>query len=354
MTMAQNSVVNSTISPNATAKNSATGASENDTESIAILATISVAIILINSLVFALFKFSEELRTPANYLLLSLSVSDFLNGLVNIPLFVIITFTSVLPPDTPLRQALLAIRMGFHNMTAISGIYHILVITAERFCAITRPLSHLSGSNSRKIFQEIASVWVAAAFLGFIPTSWFHVLLDPVGKSLHLAYVSICFAVVFGVPYVIMIYAHIAMYRAISCRSGRGRGAPGTVNAAGPRRMIDDKKTVIIFALMAFVFLVCWFPWFLLNLSATLGKPTFSGIVYQTFTIIRYLSAVINPLLYTLLKRDFQQALSALLRGKRSSHRRRGSAFTSTYLSTLANGRAGTQRAGTQRAGNTA
>ena len=316
--------INSTISTNT----STTHGSENGLssappyEDIAQLVPISLAIILINLLVFALFASKRRLRSPANCILLSLAVCDFITGFVNVPLFIIMAFTSIVP--RPFTVPMHFTRMVLHNFTAISGVYHTLLVTAEKYVAITRPLAHLSRIQSRTVCKAITAVWGAAAVLACIPFAWYTERRQPQVihmrhvRYLETAYLCTCIGLVFILPYTFITYAHVVMYKAIS---RRGRACAGNSRNTNKlrRNNINDKKTIFIFAVLAIVFLVCWLPWFILQLLYALGSAP--DIVAHAFLIIRYLSSIINPLLYTFFKRNFQTAARELICRKRRASR---------------------------------
>lgn len=69
----------------------------------------------------------------------------------------------------------------------------------------------------------------------------------------------------------------------------------------------------MLFVTMATAFLICWFPWFLLQLLFFLKfEPEALEVPAHIFTLVRYITSVINPLLYTLLRPDFYAALKSL------------------------------------------
>ena len=78
--------------------NSSTNLTDESSGYYAQLIPIAVLIAFVNGVVFVLYAKDKHLRTPANYLLFSLAVCDFMTGLINIPLFIIV-FTRVFAPQ---------------------------------------------------------------------------------------------------------------------------------------------------------------------------------------------------------------------------------------------------------------
>ena len=69
---------------------------------------------------------------------------------------------------------------------------------------------------------------------------------------------------------------------------------------------------------MAIIFACCWFPYFIVMLLVNIRlKVLFS--VFEAVMVIRYITSLANPLLYTFFKRDFWSAFQNLLQNKETS-----------------------------------
>ena len=88
---------------------------------IAQLLPIAVLIFVVNGVVFFLFAKEKPLRTATNYLLFSLAMCDFMTGLINVPLTIIV-FMKVIAPSPGLILGFLccSAQLGCHS----SGISH--------------------------------------------------------------------------------------------------------------------------------------------------------------------------------------------------------------------------------------
>lgn len=129
--------------------------SNTNTQVIAELLPIAALIVLVNSIVFVLFAKEQRLRkSPTNYLLFSLAVCDFMTGIINIPLSIIVMTQVSAAPD--------GIYLGFfvvilNNMVVVLVVYHVFAITAERYLSIARPFRHrqMTKKSSLKIILVI-------------------------------------------------------------------------------------------------------------------------------------------------------------------------------------------------------
>lgn len=265
---------------------------------------VSIAITLINGLVFFIFYRRKALRTTSNYILLSLAICDFLTGTINIPYFILFSFQVV-----PLAM-LANFNYGMyllHTLMAVSAAYHILAITAEKYLAVIRPLRHYLVTK-KTVWKILVGIWITSAFIAAIPMSW----KDSESRFIwYIVHASLCIFLVFLVPYTFMIYAFTAMFKVIAKRK---RPSITRKSSRLQRKIISDQKCVLVFALMAAIFVVCWLPYFSLTLAVyvtylTSGSSALIKTVSEVFVIIRYMTSITNPLLYTFFKRDFRLAL---------------------------------------------
>ena len=274
------------------------------------LLPIAIAIVLTNGLVFVLFHRNRRLRTSSNYTLLSLAICDFFTGVINIPYFIVFNFDVV--PLAILNEFLYWM-YALHILTAVSGAYHILVITAVKYLATVRPLTHYLVTK-KMVLKILLGVWIVSAVFAVIPVIW-NESHSPLRWLGYITHATFCLIFVFFVPYVFMIYAFMVMFRAIS-----NRQRPSLVqkdSSRAQKKNINDRKCILVFATMATIFACCWLPYFtiMLALCVNVYLDTDSmGLrkVIEAFSVIRYTTSITNPLLYTFFKRDFWLALRNL------------------------------------------
>ncbi|XP_022805957.1 RYamide receptor-like [Stylophora pistillata] len=265
---------------------------------------IAIAIVLANGLVFVLFYRCPRLRTSSNYVLLSLAVCDFSIGAVAIPFFIIYNF-AILPKE--LHYGIYA----SHILLAVSGAYHILVITALKYLATVRPLKHYVVTK-RLVLKSLLGVWIISTVFAVIPLVWKDTEASQRWQTIHTA---VCIVAVFLIPYIFMTYAFIAMFRTITKRQ-----RPSLVNKR-PRKQKknrSDRKCISVFATMAIIFACCWLPYFIIMLLVTVEIKVQLFNVIQAFMVIRYITSFVNPLLYTFFKRDFWSAIGNMMQNKKN------------------------------------
>ncbi|KAJ7328657.1 hypothetical protein OS493_023931 [Desmophyllum pertusum] len=283
------------------------------------LLPVAIAITLANGLVLTLFYRKKRLRTQSNYLLLSLAICDFLTGTISIPCFIVYSFQVVT------STMFFNFQFTLHTLMAVSAAYHILTITAEKYLAIMKPLNHRLVTKTT-VFKALAGIWMISTFIGVIPLVWNESSSQFLWYIIHSV---VCLVFVFFIPYVFMIYAFTSMFRAITKRQ-----RPSSVIGDTPRLQQNDLKCILVFATMAAIFVLCWLPYFtvmlILNINAYL-KLRYSLSIFnaiKVFAIMRYMTSIMNPLLYTYFKRDFWFEIRNLCSSSSSERRRRSRELT--------------------------
>ena len=277
---------------------------------IAQLIPIAIIVIIANTLVLIAFREAKKSRALANYILISLAITDLMTGIVNIPLFVIVFFTSIISSST-VRFYLGFLVTVVHTTTAVLSVYHILFATFEKYLAIIWPITHLLTARAT-IRRTLLAIWLLSIAIGLVPFSWSDKVFsaDPSGAKFSFYYVIGCFIAVFILPYTFMIYAFVKIFSVISRRI-RIRKRQGLRHK---RKLIQERKCVAIFVVMATLFAICWFPWFSIMLLFTLDyKSQYLHTLSHVVTLVRYITSIVNPFLYIFLRPNFYGALKKLL-----------------------------------------
>ena len=288
-----------------TATNTTTGATKSFNLSVGLLVIfvlLSIFIVLTNGLVFALYILRKKLRTATNYLLLGLAFADFLNGALNIPYLLSIMY-DLLENNETLRL----ISNAFHFFTALASIYHIVLVTGEKYFAVMKPLRRHQVTKP-KVALAIALLWCISGLFSFIQFAWS--IGTPYSQLIYTVFLIIAALLL---PYPFMIFAFAKMFIKISRRTSELQKGEHSTNSKVIRKNKNDRKCVIVFSLMALVYAICWFPYYTVTLMYELGyRSSLDMKTYEVCTIIRYLTSLFNPVMYTLFKGDFMVALKSL------------------------------------------
>lgn len=306
------------------------------------LIVLSFLIIAINILVIGLFVRRRPLRTKTNLLLVSLSVSDLMMGLLGIPMS---TACNALVGYRSF-SGLCITAAAVYRFIAVSTIFHILIITAERYVSVIYPLKYASIVTKKRIIALITSVWVFSLFVALIQLSWqkfdHFTSRDPTKLRLGLIYNIAGIVVCLLLPLVLMLFFYARMFNVIrhqaeqirklnklqeSCSSARGKPA-----------LAATKRAITIFALMLGIFTCCWSSWYIELLQNYLGQNVFYAMSVDwimAFDFFRFSTSFINPMLYTFLKKDFRAELRLIIPCCKKKYERQRNAAEPMACSTV-------------------
>ncbi|CAF0842818.1 unnamed protein product [Didymodactylos carnosus] len=134
---------------------------------IAVVGSItSVLTVLGNILVMLAFFLDRQIRQPTNYFILSLSVSDFLIGLLSMPFLTLYIYNG----RWPLNETICDIWLSLDYTVCLTSIYTVLFITIDRFCSVKMPAKYRKWRTSKKINIMIIITWAVPTFIFFSST----------------------------------------------------------------------------------------------------------------------------------------------------------------------------------------
>ena len=298
---------------------------------IILLSMLASFIALINLMVMYLYASREHLRTKTNTILASLAWSDMLNGLVVIPLQILINIHIQ-------EQSLRLASMVFYRFIAVSTMLHILAVTLERHICILSPLRYHSLVTKSRVIKTLVSIWLVSICNSVISLSWislsneYHHLRQPPGLHnskllrFEFAYTLFTFLLFFLIPLCIMTYSFRKILREISRHnrrdselvlesSTRNTNSTDSSETENGQRQLSklERKPVLIFLTMFLVFSITWSSWYAQILILSTSPKHFKPVGGRWPAFARSSVSIINPLLYSLIKRDFRQALKSWL-----------------------------------------
>lgn len=238
-----------------------------------------MSIVLGNIIAVSVFLRKRKLRTRTTYFLVNLAFSDIIVGSVGIPSFIYILANSV---EFPSFVYILWNTIDVFGATA--SIWHLMMISIERFYAVGWPFLHRI-SSKKPYFCLIALVWsLSVALCGITVT-----------EASRWPYYTLFVSVVsFLWPLSVIIVVYIVMFiiasKSVHHNHRQAQGA--------------EKETRIAKAILLVIgcFLVAWGPFFGLNF-AYWACHTCVDIKYEVilaFKVLQYSSSLANPVIYTL------------------------------------------------------
>lgn len=205
--------------------------------------------------------------------------------------------------------------------------------------------------NRRNALLGIAGVWALAAFVSVVPICILSIHKPPktveVSQQGNTEFMPTCsldltptYAVIsscisFYIPCVVMIgiycrlycYAqkHVQSIRAVTrplttttCTTTTSATASTTLTAVhhhhhtSPYHVSDHKAAITVGVIMG-TFLLCWVPFFCVNIIASFCKTCIPGAAFKVLTWLGYSNSAFNPIIYSIFNTEFRDAFRRIL-----------------------------------------
>ena len=134
---------------------------------------IFVPTVVGNSLILtALYRF-RELRSPMGLLIGNLALSDFLVGLVLIPLEILSVILNL-----SAHKYYCLFNIAISMVLVGSSVLNMLAISIERYLSVAHPLSHRSAKTKKITKAYVLIMWILVIIIGSLPLMGFNKLSD--------------------------------------------------------------------------------------------------------------------------------------------------------------------------------
>lgn len=286
------------------------------------LGFLGAAIVLANSVVLYLYKRKTFLKTKTNLCLVCLAISDFLAGLIAVPMVIV---CSTLDADAVTSGMICTVMDLSSRFISISTVLHLLLVTMERYFKIIHALNYPLIVTKFRLITLLALVWCVSLGTSLIQLTWI-----PFGGPSTDAEIlakdtiynlSVFFAVV--IPSLLMMFVALScIFRVLrsQLRSMKENGYKTRAYKNKSTRL--EAKAVTVFGSMIVTFIACWFSYYIDGLLIDLKLPSLylPEWARTVLVFLRFGSSVLNPLLYTFFKEDFRRALLSSITGSSYRH----------------------------------
>ena len=318
------------------------------------LVLIMLATLFGNGLVITAVYLFHRLRRMTNFFIISLAVSDLLVALGHLPLRIDQSAhnNNWCFDKAPGVVTTCAYWIAMDTVFSSASICNLVVISIDRFLAITKPFEYQSRMTKRFGFSLIAFVWVYAMLWGVLS------LVDWTGDSTpenpHIyvkffqtgerkcgkndkVYYTTAMAVAFFLPLVIVIVTYSCVFRVAFTQA---KAVASLDPNKGKRHILRELKATKTIAIVIGVFIVCWLPGFILIVLSLWCVSCFEPFVESKALslavriifvfVLPVMNSSVNPLIYTLFNKEFRSAFSRMLCRGRSAARSDADEFSVT------------------------
>lgn len=331
---------------------SGTGFSEEDSKLIDLPQVWTIFLMLVMILV-------QVLTVLGNItVLVVLRYSNVLNMIVNCPLLVSLSIADLLVAILVMPCALDAVNTGswrcgkiwgkfngFGNfLFCISSIIHLMVLSIDRYLAISRPLFYPFEMTTNRAIIICLAAWMYSALWAFLPlfgVSSYECFISYIGDcqaedwskyGLNFVFAISVVSGTYGLALVGMVYVYWKIACVIRSQSQRIANTATSCNTSlsdtnnmksfsrssiAITRKLSQHKGVITLLIVIVVYLICWSPFcFLLFYEIGSGEKV-KGPAGTVAMLAGFANSCCNPMIYAIKYKNFRAEVMRLLPKKR-------------------------------------
>ena len=264
-----------------------------------------------NAVVLWLFFRNESLRKISNRFLASLSVADFLVGLVIDPIWII--FRCLIQPSNVTQAALNKFMDMLWIHTTAATTLNLCCVSVDRFIAIRFPFRYQDILTKKTCHSLIAVVWFTSLLLP-CPV----IFVNAENLWLFVSLVTFC------IPTTVIALCYFWIFKAASNQARRMTG--GNKHRADerrstfPNRIMQNFKAIKTIGFVLGVFVVSWMPCLVLSIvhefsaSDPCTDEKLYNVAWPWIEAVALSSSAINPWVYFFRNGEFRQALHRSIR----------------------------------------
>ena len=264
-------------------------------------------IIFFNILVMVAVKTKRQLRTKSNVALACLATTDLVVGLVVLPLHFAV-YIVLFQGEANVFCTLAKIAKDITVKCILASVYHLLLMSAERYFAVKHPFAYETQVTEARIIIASCLAWAAAIIL---PTQdlW---LTNKQFLTILAA------SVILFLYFPTMIYFNVSVYMEV--RRNERQIAANQVSLEAKEKLLKNKKAFYTTTIVLLLIFLCYVPVniCLATISTFRDKiPVNAGhTVLYLVTLMPVLNSLVNPLIYAVRVRSFRVACIQLLSRK--------------------------------------
>ncbi|XP_007542117.1 trace amine-associated receptor 13c-like [Poecilia latipinna] len=279
---------------------------------------VSLLTVTLNLLIIISISHFRQLHTPTNILLLSLAVSDFLVGLLLMPLEVLRNKACWFLGDA---LCVLYSYLVAHVVSASIG--NIILISVDRYVAICDPMHYPTRMSAARVKCCVCGCWFWYALYSVL---YLKDELRRPGSSnscsgecmvfinYAVATVDLVLNFIIPVTIIVVLYTRVFAVAVSQARAMRSHVAAARLQLRGERKerraKASELKAARTLGILVFVYLMCYCPFYcytLVEVSLTTTSPT----PYLFFLF--YFNSCLNPVIYSLFYPWFRKAVKVIV-----------------------------------------
>ncbi|XP_030614931.1 trace amine-associated receptor 13c-like [Archocentrus centrarchus] len=278
------------------------------------LSFISLITAALNLLVIISVSHFRQLHTPSNILLLSLAVSDFLVGLLLMPLEIIRNTACWV-----LGDLMCSVYVYLTNNIVCTSVGNIVLLSVDRHVAICDPLHYPTRITVARVKLSVCLCWFYSTFYSSLYTK--DILTEPgrynscYGECVFVinditGIFDLVLSFIVPVSVIIVLYMRVFVVAVSQARAMRSHVTAVTLQRSLNQTNRSELKAARTLGVLVVVYLACLCPYYCYSLvnENVFNDPSASFVV-----MVFYFNSCLNPLIYSLFYPWFRNAVKLII-----------------------------------------
>lgn len=282
-----------------------------------------VAISLLGNIlvIIAVMSFRRLRDNVTNYFIISLAFSDLMVAIFVMPYNAVHEVLGY----WPFGIVFCDIYQSLDILCCTASILNLCVISLDRYLAIISPFTYYERITKNTSLVLIALVWVVSFFISAFPVildfhedpsldGWYN---DPMFciLTLHKVFALVSSIISFYIPVIVILFVYASIF-VVARRQARQIAAYENTakRFAGENKksMARERKAAKTLSIIVGVFIVCWLPFFTINIIDPFCGRCLSPELFAVFVWLGFVNSALNPIIYAQNK-NFRRAFKSLL-----------------------------------------
>ncbi|XP_044073846.1 trace amine-associated receptor 13c-like isoform X2 [Siniperca chuatsi] len=257
-----------------------------------------------------------QLHTPTNLILLSLAVSDFLVGLLLMPVRILLIGGCWF-----LGSLICGLYYCASFILTSASVGNVVLISVDRYVAICDPLCYPTKVTQNRVKICVCLCWVCSVFYNGVILIDFLKRPDRYNSCYGECVVVINFTagaadvmLTFIGPIAVIIVLYMRVFVVAVSQARAMRSPIATVTLQGSvsvTAMKSERKAARTLSVIVVVFLICFCPYFYPSLA---GQDTSNSVAFSIFGIwLLYCNSCINPVVYAFFYPWFRRSIKLIV-----------------------------------------
>ncbi|XP_070770716.1 trace amine-associated receptor 13c-like [Enoplosus armatus] len=279
-----------------------------------VLSSISLLTVTLNLLVIISVSHFRQLHTPTNTLLLSLAVSDFLVGLLLMPIEILLKTSCLFHGDL---MCSLYVYASYIITSASVG--DMVLISVDRYVAICDPLHYPTRITVTRVKLSVCLCGSCSVLYSSLFINDYLTQLDihnscygecVIVTDFIAGVVDLVLTFIVPVTIIIVLYMRVFVVAVSQARAMRSHITAATLQRSVNPTRKSELKAARTLGVLVLVFLICFCPYYCVTLAADSMLNTPSGL----FVIfLFYFNSCLNPLIYALFYPWFRKSMKVIV-----------------------------------------